>query len=426
MKKLILILTTLIIGFNSNSQEWKALWEWDFLGQNMIPSPTQMRIDPSTNKLWFTTLDKMYIIGDAGVEWIDYSDYGVGSLIEFFAVKDGKAWMPLHNNAVTGDVYSYDGTTVNLEITLGVMAYTIEFDNEDTLWIGSNNWDGISCHAFKDGDTVIYDDMNSPMLNMNIYNIFEDSYGRKWISFYNPGSSSSSSILMWDMSSGTSIYYSYYQGHNLPQFNQVIKAVQSPAGIVWIATSNGVFMYDEVVEDWIQYNTDNTNMPSNFVTDIQFDKSGKMWALFKDKALAYTYNMTDWTVFDSTNSPLNFEGGSFGIRSFTIDTLDNIWTADNDYLYVYNANGLQGWANNEELENNSQIQVYPNPATHELTIQMGEGIIEKVNIFDLSGRQLIKQTNGSNTVDVSGLSKGQYIIVVTVEGTEYVSKFVKQ
>lgn len=423
MKNLILILITLAIGFSAVSQQWKKLYEYDVLSSNIGLSPSQMRVDPTTNHLWFTSFDKMFTYGEGISEHLRYADYGVG-LIEFFTLKDGVVWMITWNSTITGSLYSYDGSVFNHEIDLGVMTYTIEFDNEDTLWIGSNPLDGVSCHAFKDGDTVIYNDTNSPLLNMNIYNIFEDTYGRKWISFYNPGSSSSNGILMWNIDLGTSVYFNYYQGHNLPQFNQIIRAVQSPAGTIWIVTSNGVFRYDEVNEDWIQYNTDNTNMPSNYVTDIQFDKSGKMWALFRDTALAYTYNMTDWTVFDSDNSPLNFEGGDSGIRSFTIDTLDNIWTADDNYLYVYNVNGLQGWLSNEELESSS-LQVYPNPVTDYLFVAGNFPEGTEVLVYSMAGQLESKFELTDSKIDLSQLKSGPYIVKIFSDENVHTQQIVK-
>lgn len=422
MKKLILILSIMVVGFASNSQEWKKLWEYDVLGVDMGMSPSQMRVDPTTNHLWFTCFTRMFTFGEGISEYIFYSDYGLAP-VEFFALKDNVVWTISTDNIVTGQLYSYDGSVVNHEADLGVMAYTIEFDNEDTLWIGSNSWDNIGVHAFKDGNYIYYNDMNSPLLNMNVYNIFEDTYGRKWISFYNPESSSSNGILMWQINLGTSVYFSYYQGHNLPQFNDVIKAVQSPTGAIWLAASQGIFKYDEVDEDWIQYNTDNTNMPGNYVTDIQFDNSGKMWALFKDKALAYTYNMTDWVAFDSTNSPF-FDGGNFGIRSFAIDTLDNIWTADKDFLYVYNINGLQGWLNNEELESNP-VQVYPNPVTDYLFIDGNFQDGTEVLVYNMTGQLASKFELTDGKIDLSRLKSGQYIVKILSDDNVHTQQIVK-
>ncbi|UPQ80265.1 T9SS type A sorting domain-containing protein [Flavobacterium azooxidireducens] len=70
------------------------------------------------------------------------------------------------------------------------------------------------------------------------------------------------------------------------------------------------------------------------------------------------------------------------------------------------------------------IQLYPNPASTELIIQIPETInFEKAIIFNHLGQQ-IKETNNSN-IDVSALSSGiYYISLLTSEGTFH-KKFIK-
>ena len=180
----------------------------------------------------------------------------------------------------------------------------------------------------------------------------------------------------------------------------------------WIASSDGIFKFDEVDEDWISYNTGNSNMPINEVTDIQFDRTGKMWALFKDTALAYSYNMTNWTVFDSNNSDLRFLGGFQGIRSFTIDTLNNVWTADDDYVYVFNSDGVEGWANTDELNETTKLKIYPNPANNEITIE-GVDISVKMEIYTVLGEQVQNHqlNSGKESFSLDALNVGTYIVV---------------
>ena len=71
----------------------------------------------------------------------------------------------------------------------------------------------------------------------------------------------------------------------------------------------------------------------------------------------------------------------------------------------------------------STINIYPNPAQHTLYIQSSE-TIEQVNIYDISSRMLL-QTN-SQSIDISHLANGIYLVKVKTTAGESVNKIVKQ
>ena len=64
-----------------------------------------------------------------------------------------------------------------------------------------------------------------------------------------------------------------------------------------------------------------------------------------------------------------------------------------------------------------EIELYPNPASTSLNIELAEGMeIENIEILSIEGK-LIKQVSTSNKVDVSALINGQYILkVITSKG----------
>lgn len=407
--RILVVIAFMCVCSISDGQEWKSFSEFEILSIQMGLSPSQMKVDPSTNNVWFTTGTRLHSLGEGVSNHITYVDHSITGFIDYIEVKDGKVWMVTENINPTGSLYSYNGTIVNHEVDLNVNAYTIQFDNEDSLWIGSDNSDGIGVHAFKNGSYIAYDDMNSPVVDLNIKQVFEDSYDRKWVVY-----ESSPSIRIWDMNSGTSDLYSYFLGHNLTQFIQVNKVAQSPSGAIWIASSDGIFRYDEVDEDWVSYNTGNSDMPINEVMDIQFDKSGKMWALFKDTALAYSFNMTDWTHFDSSNSPLRFLGGFQGIRSFTIDTLDNVWTADDDYVYVFNSDSLTGWLNLDEKSEKNSIVIFPNPCTDYFEFDFYDENAY-AQLTNLAGNVIVSSlplSKGINRIEMSEYESGPYVLII--------------
>ncbi|MGE4347788.1 MAG: T9SS type A sorting domain-containing protein, partial [Flavobacteriaceae bacterium] len=59
----------------------------------------------------------------------------------------------------------------------------------------------------------------------------------------------------------------------------------------------------------------------------------------------------------------------------------------------------------------NKISIYPNPVTDMLYFETADTVIEKVIIFDLSGRKVLEQ-NEVNTISVSHLQKGSYLIKI--------------
>ncbi len=86
------------------------------------------------------------------------------------------------------------------------------------------------------------------------------------------------------------------------------------------------------------------------------------------------------------------------------------------------------------LENkkiNSEISLYPNPATSTLTLNLAE--IKNlqnttVSIYDIQGKLLLQQNilQPQTELDISGFAKGIYIIKVTNEKETIQSKFIKE
>ena len=80
----------------------------------------------------------------------------------------------------------------------------------------------------------------------------------------------------------------------------------------------------------------------------------------------------------------------------------------NHTIYV----SFNGWG--IEDDNAAEVKVYPNPANDKVHVE-GEGI-ESVALFDLLGNCLRNMDfNTSNTLNVSGLSKGIYVLMLTTQ-----------
>jgi hypothetical protein len=72
-----------------------------------------------------------------------------------------------------------------------------------------------------------------------------------------------------------------------------------------------------------------------------------------------------------------------------------------------------------------KISIYPNPATSSLWIE-GLSKTATAEVFDMSGKILLKKQLNTNQIDICTLAKGLYFIKLTTEEGSVVRKFVKE
>ena len=87
------------------------------------------------------------------------------------------------------------------------------------------------------------------------------------------------------------------------------------------------------------------------------------------------------------------------------------------------AKWIENGSNIAETQANT-INIYPNPAQHTLYIQ-SEEVVEQVNVYDISGRNLLQIANPDKSVDISSFAKGVYIMKIKTSTRENVKKIVK-
>ena len=80
----------------------------------------------------------------------------------------------------------------------------------------------------------------------------------------------------------------------------------------------------------------------------------------------------------------------------------------------------------ESVDIGNDIQIFPNPARNELFIYGKDGIIIKeINIYNQIGQRVIhKKGIISNTIDVSMLQNGMYILEIENDNVIYRSKLI--
>ena len=75
--------------------------------------------------------------------------------------------------------------------------------------------------------------------------------------------------------------------------------------------------------------------------------------------------------------------------------------------------------------NTLEMSIYPNPVDgNYVTIQTPTNGLKEVEVFDLLGKQVINTTIISDSLDVSELNSGVYMLRVTVENQSNTTKLI--
>ena len=75
----------------------------------------------------------------------------------------------------------------------------------------------------------------------------------------------------------------------------------------------------------------------------------------------------------------------------------------------------------------SNLKVYPNPATSNITIESNSAI-ERVSVYNILGQEVLSKSPKANntTLDISNLQKGTYLVKTTSEGKTETTKVIKK
>lgn len=79
-----------------------------------------------------------------------------------------------------------------------------------------------------------------------------------------------------------------------------------------------------------------------------------------------------------------------------------------------------------ELPEDVRISVYPNPASTSVNIANVDGFVNEICIYNKLGQRVIHEVNPRNTIDVSRLPQGLYIVEVVWDGHRVREKLIVQ
>ena len=153
--------------------------------------------------------------------------------------------------------------------------------------------------------------------------------------------------------------------------------------------------------------------------------------LVSDRFRTYVVDEKTYLHWDFINTPitnLNFYGLNYNENSgYSIDNSDNI-----NECYVDNQQGNRRplWSltfndvlsTNNFLEQSLELRILNNPVVDELIVHSENKL--DISIFNILGQKLI-ETKNINSIDVSNLPKGLYLIKATDGNNSSTKKFIK-
>ena len=144
---------------------------------------------------------------------------------------------------------------------------------------------------------------------------------------------------------------------------------------------------------------------------------------------------TDTFVADATNNTITFAtNGNLGFFTSVAGQEFQILETTDNTVYLRNV-GSEGNAWYNRLTTADALstvdamvldmRIYPNPSNGSyVTIQTPVNGVKYVEVFDITGKRLINTSLSADTLDVSSMSSGMYLVKVTVEGQSKTSKLI--
>ncbi|MEP6647267.1 MAG: two-component regulator propeller domain-containing protein [Saprospiraceae bacterium] len=198
----------------------------------------------------------------------------------------------------------------------------------------------------------------------------------------------------------------------------------SKDGSVWFGTSVGLVHWFEK-DNYVKYDTTNSNILSNDIDQVKIDKRGYVWILTRDRGLA-VWDGDNFIIFNKDNSVI----GSNEIRDIAEDSEGNIWIATwkgGVSKFTYNPTSVNSLQSNQYT-----LNVFPNPiiVNGELTINHDADHDFKSFSFWSTDGVLIHQfelENTTNTYHIKdmGITPGLYLGIATdAKGNQFTTKIV--
>jgi ligand-binding sensor domain-containing protein len=189
----------------------------------------------------------------------------------------------------------------------------------------------------------------------------------------------------------------------------------------WLGTySSGITVLDNSDQWKLNYRSKD-GLYNNYIQDIKVDPKNTVWigmyADYIQEGGITKFDGTTWTSYTVADGLVNQL-----VRRLGVDLKNNIWigTGSGVSKFTDKTSGIRNISA-------SPVTVFPNPASGAITVSNVPHTM-LLTISDLAGRKMMTQTlaDHSNSIDISRLKPGMYIVVLADEGALYSSRLIVQ
>ncbi|MBK1897448.1 BspA family leucine-rich repeat surface protein [Chryseobacterium paridis] len=248
------------------------------------------------------------------------------------------------------------------------------------------------------------ENFNQPIGNWNVSNV-TDMYG-----VFDNSRKFNQSLENWNTSNVTKMDHMF---HGAVAFNQDISS--------W-DTSNVIDM-EEMFHSATSFNQNIGNWNLSALTNAK--------DMFLDSGLNcqnYDHIIFGWNMNTVTPNGINMGSASPLIYSnpLAVNARNNLitnktWTITGD---AYNGE-CQSFLSTSDVLVHNEISIYPNPATDFIYIKNAKGF-DNYKIFDMSGRIVLQSSLHDDKINISSLTKGNYILQIISKNKTETLKFIKK
>jgi hypothetical protein len=368
---------------STNSWIFDSKYEYTYDANNNLTSKIESHWDTSTNS-WIYYYKNEYTYDDNNNLSYEIFSYWNTSTNSWINISKNECTYDANNNVIF-EIWSRWDTSTNSWIFSSKYEYTYD-DNNNVIFEIYSRWDtSTNSWIFSSKYEYTYDDNNNVI--SEIYSEWDTStnswiFDSKYEYTYDANNNLTSEIFSyWDTSTNSWIFDFKYE-YTYDANNNIIYEITSywdTSTNSWIFDSKYEFTYDLTVS------IDNVLVPNNF--DIESN----------NPILSYFYYYYDGSDF----------------------------VLDMKYIFYYSdITGIN------EVTDNYNVSIYPNPANDYLMINTTTNENLKIEIYTIRGQSVISTECINNAsqmrIDISQLPSGMYFIRIANNQNNITKKFVKE
>jgi len=198
-------------------------------------------------------------------------------------------------------------------------------DDQGGVWVGTWGGDGGLAHLKADGSWEVFNTDNSGLPSDSIYSLLSDNQGGIWVGT-DGGLAHLKAYGNWKV----------FNTSGLPDDVVIRTLLSDEQGEVWVGTYYDGLAHLKADGNWEWFDTDNSGMPSNWISALLLDDQGGFWVGIGSRGLARLKADGNWEVFKKDN---NMPADNW-VKAFILDDQGGVsWVGTDDGLAHLKADG---------------------------------------------------------------------------------------